>query len=443
MYERSTPTLVPGMSNKRLGVIAVLTVMVLGITIGLFNGMVDRNDDQNWQVVQSVGGDLDVKSNPGWYLANFAKVFTWPKASDTESFSDIRVTFNDGGNATLNGNFRYRLPMTNDQRLTFNREFGTGDGASSMENVHAAVESHLKNCFKTAGPMMSGSEHQSARKGEFYQTVLGQFENGLYQTERVEVQLKDQTDENGEAITVWATKIILGEDGTPLIKEKSPLAQYGLEITQFSIGDTEYDDATLRQFAAKKEAYLQIENNKAQRQQMVEERLMIEERGRKDKAEVEAIALKDKAQAVIEAQKRVELAEASARQAEEQKKQALVEAARDKESGVIAAEKLRDIAALNLEAEKLNAEAVKIAAAAEEERIAKAGAITEEKRILAEIERETKIGVAKALATVKVPSTYVAGGAGASGAGGDAGGNLMNLILLRAAGIIDNPKTGK
>lgn len=429
-----------GMQPKRVVTIGVLTFFSILIVIGLFNGMVNRNDDQNWQLVQYPNGSVEVRNEPGWYTSWFASVWTWPKASDTEDFNDIRVTFNDGGTAEINGSLRYRLPTKPEQQRMFHREFSSneGDVDGGMLNARRAIMAHLANCLKNTGPMMSGSENQSARKGEFYRLVADQLSDGLYQTRKVTTQLKDQTDENGEPISVTSTEVVLGDDGQPLIKEPSPLHQYGVEITQFSISGTDYDDATLKQFAAKKDSYLAAERNKAERQNMVEERLMIEERGRKDKAEVEAVALKEKAAAVIEAQKRVELASASARQAEEQKKQALVEAARDREAAVIQAEKMRDVAALNLEAERLNAEAVKVAAAAEEERIAKAGAITEEKRVLAEIEQKTRIGVAQALSTVKVPSTYIDGGSGSDG--GSNGASLMNLILLRAAGIIDNPK---
>lgn len=428
-----------GMKPRRVIMIGVLTFISIITVIGLFNGLINRNDDQNWQLVQSPGGTVTARNEPGWYYAGFAHVWTWPKASDTEDFGPYRVTFSDGGTAEVGGSYRISLPTTSAEQRLLHQQFSSneGDTQGGMTNLYKAIEAHIENCLKNTGPMMSGSEHQSARKGEFYRLVNEQVKNGMFQTRRVETILHDQTDEKGDPITVMATEVIRDDNGQPIIPEISPFKRYGIEVTQFSIGRADYDEATLRQFSAKKEAYLNAEQNKAQRQNMVEERLMIEERGKKDKAEVEAVALKEKAAAVIEAQKRVELAEAASRQAEQQKKQALVEAARDREAAVIQAEKMRDVAALNLEAEKLNAEAIKVAAAAEEERIAKAGAITEEKRVLAEIEQKTRIGVAQALSSVKVPSTYIDGG---GSEGGSNGANLMNLILLRAAGIIDTPK---
>lgn len=431
-----------GMKPGRFAGVLFMVIVLIALFVGTFNGLFDRNDDQNWQVVQSVGGDVEIKNDPGWYLAKFAKVWTWPKASDTEDFKGIRVTFNDGGTAELEGSIRYRLPSKQDERRVFHQEFSSNEGDidGGMHNVHEAVIAHLVNCFKNTGPMMSGSEHQSGRKGEFYRLVNDQLKNGLFETERITTQVKDQTDENGQPITVMSTRVVLDDAGNPKIKEHSPLEQYGMNITQFSIGSQTYDDATLDQFAAKKEFFLAAEKNKAERQNMVEERLMIEERGLKDKAEVEATALKDKAKAVIEAQKRVEVAEASARQAAEQKKQAEIEAEREKSVGILNAERQRDVATLDLESAKLNAEAVKITAAAEEERIQKAGAITEKDRILAEIKRAESIGVAAALSKIPVPQTVINGG---GGEGGNNSNGLMQLILLKAAGIIKDDQVKK
>ena len=107
-------------------------------------------------------------------------------------------------------------------------------------------------------------------------------------------------------ITVFATEIVNDTNNNPIIDQPSPLFEYGMGVLQFSIEGTKYDEETERQFAAKKKSFLAAEKSKAEREQEVQQRLMIIEKGLREKAEVEAEANKVKAKAIIEAQQKVE-----------------------------------------------------------------------------------------------------------------------------------------
>lgn len=396
------------------GVLLVVGIIVVSLGLG-------HNNLENWQVVQHPGGEIEIRDEPGFYYQGFSNVWTYPRASSFE-WGPIGVTFNDGGNADLHGTTRFRTPVTKEQRILMHSEFS---GDESLENAKRSIISHLINSVKVTGPVMSGSEHQSARKGEFYSLVFSQFKDGLYQTIKVQRELLDQTDTSGQPITVFATEVVLGDNGRPLIDEVSPLSQYGFDIAQFSIEDTDYDPKTLELFASKKESLLNAERSKAEREEQVQERLMIEERGLKEKAEIEAQANKEKARLTIEAETKVAVASEEADQALEIQRRSTTEA-----------ETRRQVAELDLAAAELNADAIRATAAAEEERILKAGAITENDRILAEISRETQIGVARELSQVKVPGVMFMGSG--EGGGGGSMGNLMNLWLMQRVGMFPN-----
>ena len=79
-------------------------------------------------------------------------------------------------------------------------------------------------------------------------------------------------------------------------------------VMQFSITLIEYDPATLAQFAAKKQSFLNAEKSKAQRQEEVQRRLMIEEQGLRQIAEIQAAENQKKERAVIEASQKEEVA---------------------------------------------------------------------------------------------------------------------------------------
>lgn len=420
--------------------VAIMLASVILVVAAVLTWGLGHNDLENWQIIQSVTGKVTVRDIPGWYPKVFAKVWTYPRSIQRyysgsveeggAKDASIRVTFNDGGTAQVSTMVKIQTPLTEPERLQLHKDFG-----GNLDNLMHSVRAHQINSMKAAAPLMSASEHQSARKAEFTQTVHHQLEHGLYQMKSVEKVLKDQFDEEGRAVTVNATEIITDENGAPIISQESPFDRYGIQVLQFSITDTDYDKMTLDQFEAKKSSYLAAEQSKAKKTAEVQERLMVIEKGKREKAEVEAIANKERAQAVINAEREKEVAELEAAKFVAVAEQKKLQAEHSKLQLEIEAAAILAVAKLNREAAVENAEAIRITAAAEEERIKKAGAITEEKQVLAEIARDRDIGVAKELANIRVPSTIIASQGGQGGS--SVMENLINLKLLEATGIID------
>jgi len=384
---------------KVLGGIVFVSLMIGLILLNSF--IIGKNDDQNYQVLQTPMGHVEIIDAPGWYGLWFATVWTYPRshqqyfsASSDEGGSkdeSILVTYNDGGSAKISTMIRFQTPIDEGLRRKAHRDF-----SGNIDNMVNSIRAHMINCIKASGPLMSASEHQSARKAEFTQLVDNQLRDGLYEMRKIEKELKDRTDENGKPIRVQATEIVTDENGNPKIAQKSPLEEYGITILQFSITGTEYDAMTRQQFDAKKKSFLAAEQSKAEREQEVQQRLMIIEKGLREKAEVEAVANKEMATATIKAEQEKQVAETEA-------SKKLEVAKLDKQEAETRAAKELAVAKLQKAAAIENAEAIRIMATAEEERIRKAGALTEEKKILAEISKSRDIEVAAELAKIKVP----------------------------------------
>jgi regulator of protease activity HflC (stomatin/prohibitin superfamily) len=420
-------------TQVKVGMIAIIAVVVISVGLGLLG----KNDDTKFTVKQPlhpVFGELTVIDRGGYYFKGMATVWEWNKFEDfyfsreeSEGGSEdqsIRITFNDGGQADVSSYVRIQLPMEAEKRIEFNRQF-----SGNRDNIKSAIRSHLINCLKNTAPMMQSSEHQSARKTEFDQTVRDQLDNGLYSMAKEAVKQKDDTDENGQEITVYVTNLVLDANEEPVIAKESPIAQYGIVITQFSITGVEYDPKTRELFAAKKESSLAAEQSKAERIQETQQRLMVEEKGLREKAEIEAVANVEKAEAVIKAEKEKEMAEIAAQlkvaveeqaklEAEISKAKELAIEQADKEIAETAAEKQLEVAKLMALAAEEEAKAILTLAEAEEEKIFRAGAIT--------------------LASIRVPQVTIGGNAGAEGAGAtDNTTHLINLKLLEGAGLLD------
>lgn len=428
---------------------------------------VGHNNDQNYQVRQSVGGNITIQDRGGYYFHTFNTIWTYPRAINDEykapenevatserdetlkcEGESIRITFNDGGNACIDTVVRYRLPSSVEVRKVLHREF-----SGNVDSISTAVFAHLTNVAKATAPLMSASEHQSARKGEFTELVNQQLKKGLFRMKRIKKELADRKDENGKPITVEATELIVNKDGMPIISEPSPLIQYEIEVLQFSVGETEYDKQTLKNFKVKKDSFLRAENMKSQREAEVQQRLMVVEKGLREKAEVEALANKEKAQAVINAEREKEVAETNAarkvaveKQAKleaETKAQKLLEVAKiEKAQAETVARQKLEVAKLNAKAAAKQAEAIRVLAKAEEERIKKAGAITEQEKVLAEITAMRDAKVAAELAKIKVPQFVITGASGgAEGSNEGMTSTLMNMFLLDKLSVTDKVGT--
>ena len=430
---------------------AVAALVMLVVMIGL----VGNNDDQEWQIKQDVTGNVTVVDRPGWYWKGFATVWTYPRAHEayySKSEEEgglkdlsIKVIFNDGGRADTSTYVRIELPKTAEERRKIHQAFG-----GNLENLMGAVRSHLNNCLKATGPLMSASEHQTARKAEFSQLVDEQLRLGLYKMRRIEKTLDDgllETVGEGQVIEkpqkVTATEIVLDEEtGEPVIAQKSPLQVYGIDVVQFSVTDTSYDPKTEEQFAAKKESYLKAEEAKASRQNEIQQTLMVVEKGKREVAEIEAQANQAKKKAEVEAEQAAQVAEIAKRQAVTEATQKVEVAEQEKAE----AETRKEIAAIEAETADLKGQAIIKLAEAKEQEILLGGAGTEKDQILAQIAAERDAKVAEYLSKVNVPGVVIVGG---ENGGEDSGASslqevLMNLLLLKSTGVLDpNAETTK
>ncbi len=420
------------MGPKRITAI-VAAVVILAVGILAFDALFKKNDAQNWQFRQTISGNTEIINDAGWYWNNAATVWTYPRAdritigqssgeevneNTSMDFDQVRVTFSDGGTAMCSVTVRYQLPALEGERELLHEEFG-GDIAA----IQQAVYQHVVNVIKATGPMMTSSEHQSSRKGEFQELVFNQSQDGIYAMRRVEQEIAITTpnvnlpeitlDADGNPVaqdpaeseqeaqtqTIEVNEIIVDpETGRPQIGQESPLTRYGITIVQLSVTDVDYDEATLQQFAAKKEAFLRAQLAQAEREEEYEQTLMVVQRGLRERAEAEAEANVELARAVIAAQRDAEVALQQKERAETEAGQRLEVARLEAETAQAEANGRLQVAELQLQIAQQEAEAITTLAAAEEERITRAGAITEETQVLAEIAAQRDVAIAQHLA---------------------------------------------
>ncbi len=235
------------------------------------------------------------------------------------------------------------------------------------------------SAIKQTASLFGSEEAYSTRRSDFVTLVNQQIQNGIYATTYAETI-------GADGMVVRTTAIKLDSKGNPIVSEQSALKHYGIDVVQFVINDISFDDKTKELIAKRKEADQEKIVAKAKAERAQQDALTAKAQGDANVATATAEANVKKATAVIAAEQEKEVAQQKALQAQQEKLAILAKG----------------------EAE---AEAAKLKVAA---------GLTPLDR--ANIDKETAIGVAHELASVKFPSTMIISG------GEGSGGNSVNPI---------------
>ena len=413
--------------KKKMGLKSMITLgfVAVLVVVGLFSlpMIVDTVEKGTYQVKQAaVSGTMDAKMTPGLWIQAWGDIDEWPKAEtfffthDNDTAGDVdvdtsmEVRFNDGSMCKISGTARVIMPITKAEAIALTTVRGHKTYLDVQEKL---IKPTVRNVLRSTANLMSARESYSEKRPDFVTWSRDQITNGVYVTEETTKQVKDLV--TGEMIWKHVKKIKLGEDGLPMY-QANPMADTGIELKNFEIKSFVYEKKVQLQISSQQEARMAVETAKAQAEKAEQDRLTIEAEG---KAKV-----------------------ATAKYEEEQvKMRAVVVAQRDKEVKIIEGERIKEYAALERDAAKLQkernildgqglAEKRKLVLAAD-------GAL---KQKLATFESVQKYW-ADAYSQRKVPMYNITG----SGGDGGTGTNLdmetkifqqnMNLLMLKQLGL--------
>lgn len=358
------------MIKEFIGIFGVICAVALGIcSAQLF----ETNTFGNYQVKQAaVTGDITVKNDAGLYWQGFGSITTYPVSEDVDfETENLEVRFNDGSVAKVKGTVKFRLPSNPEKQKELHRDYAT------YENVERdLIIRNVGEALSNTATFMVAEDSYAAGRAVFSDLAMQQLKEGIFKTSTKTI---DVIDTDGTKFKKKEIRIVYDAEGNPEIQKESTLKYYGIEVVQFVVNDFKYDEKIEDLIARKKDA----EQNKvvamANAEKAKQDAITAEEQGKARVAEAKAKAEVEKITAVVEAQKKAEVAKLEAEQAK-------YEAQKIAEKGKAEAEVAR---------QKVNA-----------------GLTPLEK---ATIEKETAIGVAQQLANVKFPDTMVISGGGANG----------------------------
>lgn len=361
--------------NKIYGIIlAVVAVLILSMASSI------GEDVKNDEIVLNqypFTGKIAVWTEPGFKWQWFGKLTRFKKTYNVD-FTEYTIDENgeisivgcknpafpiryaDKGKGYIVGIVRVELPTNPEMLKVIQATFSNEDRL-----IEELIRTNVGKVVLASGPLLTSLESVAERRNDVTTYITDQLDNGVYKT-RVKTVEKLNSITN-EMEKIQQAEVIEDENGNIKRVETAPFAAYGIKIANnVAIKDFLYEKATNSQIAKQREADMNIITAKSEAAQAIQQTIKIEEEGKQSAAasrwEQEAI----KAAEVTKAQQEYEVA--------------------------------------RLQALKAKEEAKKIAAEGEAKALANRLLVQAglDPKTKAEIEKETAIGVAKALAESQV-----------------------------------------
>ena len=295
-----------------LGVIALFTLVTFG------GKLLGKNDFGNYQVIQSVSGDISVKNDFGYYSQKFADVTTY-KTSDIVFFSKakidggdgeisapVEVRFSDGSTGLVSGILKYRIPTNVEFQKLIHRDFGGNE--RGLKNL--VRQTALEALMQTAS-MIKAEDAYSTKRSEFKAIAHRQIKDGILQTRSVE---RTSTDAQGRVSIERIAELVTDENGNYVIETPSTLKTYGVIIVDFKVKDIDFDAKVDELIAKKKEAEQAKVVAKAQAEEAKQNAITEKEKGKARVAKAKADQEVEKITAVTKAEKNKAVAKLNAEQ---------------------------------------------------------------------------------------------------------------------------------
>lgn len=354
--------------KRRVSLPLVGGILGLAAIGGLVNQSILMTDAGYTYVHQNnVTGDLDVFNQPGIHfrmpflskITQYDQVITVSYGNTTgEDFYQrlpaIQVRFADTYIGEIPVTFRFKLSQDPDAIIKMHQEF-----RNNSNLIDALLVKNARNVTVITATQYTGEEFFQGGLNQFKSKLGDQLRDGIYMTERRQVEVEqidlapvgvNQSNSNQLQRTqqlVWKTVPVLDRQGKP-IRQDNPLSQYGIAVTQVTIGDPVPENQLDKLLTDKKR--LVADRIRAIQEQETSKAQAETEQLRKEIQRTREVqdAQRNKELAIISQQKEVEIA----RQIAERE---IVEVEKKKRLAQVDKEKELAIAEANLAIQKANA----------------------------------------------------------------------------------------
>ncbi len=331
--------------------------VLAGVVAFMLTGV---NDANQRTVVQYPNGTLSVKFHAGVYLKAFGRttaynnVLTFDfdreenEVASTIDQTGISVLYQDGGSGTVYGKVRFKLPDDEESMIRVHKDFRSPAGLA-----HKLLKGLTEEVMNNTASLVSSEDSYAVERGTFSKRAKAQLVHGIYKTHTeqitttedeskqfcVDVKSTELSDEQrSECRQVRRIKksipvVSTNNKNQPLTYE-SDLSQYNISISGFQMLKPDYEPSTMAQISEKRKQTMLIITSKANAERAKQDALTSKSQGEanvvkaryaeeviKEKAVV--VAQRESQVALINAKRKVDVAEQAKNEAEQRALQAL------------------------------------------------------------------------------------------------------------------------
>lgn len=359
----------------------LITGIVTAFVVVTFLGAnIHRNDIQEFTVVQTIGGKTFIRDTGGYFWSFFPKKWSYRKVTqvyfsnekdESKDNDGIIVRFKNKGTGDISCQVVYRLYNTPEEIMKMHQYV-----AGNQDRLDEYILAKLKDIVMEKASQITSSDAIEDRE-KLASAIRQDFVNNEY------------------------------------------LMGIGIKIEQFSITQITFDKTTTDLFEAQQKADLQKKTAEAEEANLQMQKKRTEAEYEQKIAESKGKAEVEKIKQVTDTEREAELAKIQAEKevtvAKLEKEQQLVKIQKEKEVAELQAQKEFAVAEIakkteaeQLEIVKLKAEQVVAEAKAKQQELELAKGLSDQEKYRLDIEKETRIGVAKAIAdgikTMKLPN---------------------------------------
>jgi len=397
------------MSSVNQGLTVLVLKLAAGVAVLVFSAMLISNmattvaADEIVVKQNFLDGHLQVWNTPGVHMQNFGRVTRYKKSAQYWFSARVDEGRKEDDSIKVRGNvsgsLRYSLPIDEKKMLLLHSTYGSM-GAIEHELVRQVVN---KSVFMT-GPLMSSRESYAEKRNDLITYITDQVINGVYRTEHKPVETTDPLTGQKKTVDFVQPKPNAHFPNGIEREEDSPIQRYGMDASNITINAIDYDPQVEEQIKQQQQAIMAVQQSMVNAKKAEQDAITSEKQG-------EANAAKAKWEQEVE------------------KAKAMTIAQKEKEVATLQAQKNKEVAALDLDTAKLQAERTitEAKADADAKKLALAADNALNRRIDAYVE------VQKAWATAygaqrQTPDIQLTGGGG-----GGVSSSLVELLTAKAA----------
>lgn len=311
------------MSSKKLINLIVAGVLLIAISILSFR-MFETVGAGEIVVIQYPSGKLGLFTTAGikgqWFgtSTRYKKSFQYNFYTENkDEDQSIKVRFNDGGHAQLQGSCRISLP-TDGSMLLLHQQYG------SQEAIERdLVRRQLEKAVYMTGTLMSSKESSFTKRNDLLAYIADQAEKGVYKTRQREVRKVEDGSDTSKIVTV--VELVTDANNNILRQEVSPFSTSKIGFGYLSIKSLDYDAAVEKQIKSQQELQMQVQTSMAEAKTAEQKVYTTQKQGEANAAEAKWKQETIKAQAVTQAEQELAVQQLREKTAASYKQQQILE----------------------------------------------------------------------------------------------------------------------